>query len=665
VLVVGAGRFGRRHLAEWQRLVETGEATIAGIVVTRPESQRSAQALHAVLVHQGLDERLLRQVDAVDIVTPSSTHAALVRQCLPHAHVLVEKPLAVDPGEARALVTLARSLGRVLMVGHVYRFHPVIGALRHLTASLPDRPREIRGILTNPLEERGTYEQPNLEMLHLFDIIDLLFSVEPEAAAGRRAGWANEISLRYPGSIQATLRIGWEGEERLRTLELRYEDRRIVVDLVDNTLTERRTDGRVDTQLFPERSNALLNELRAFVAATRGADAPYPDASVGERIVRIAARSAPPATGRAPRVAVIGGGIFGVTCASEIGKEADVSLFERHGALMREASLVNQRRHHQGFHYPRSYPTVAEIRNAQESFLSEYGAAVVGDMPAYACVAASAREISAARYLAACRAGGLEFAVAPPPEGVVDSSRVSLCLRIPESVYDLSRLTQIAHDRLHASAGVRLHLGTTVESATIGPDGAKRLAVSGPRGCREEGPFDYVINATYANRNVVAERLGFGTEPLRFDLYEMLLLRLPIAQMCVTVFDGPFTTLIGTGEADWFLLSHIRDSVSRTAVPADGAPPRWTETSSNRANMLRHSARYLPILREAHEVQSLWATRALHASARDDDARPTTIRYHGFGCWSLLGGKIVTCVANARLIAAEIQGAKGASQVSG
>jgi hypothetical protein len=67
------------------------------------------------------------------------------------------------------------------------------------------------------------------------------------------------------------------------------------------------------------------------------------------------------------------------------------------------------------------------------------------------------------------------------------------------------------------------------------------------------------------------------------------------------------------------------------------------------------SSRYMPILKDAEVVESRFATRAVNAFARDFDARPTVIRGHGFGCWSILGGKIITCVSNAREIAGVIR----------
>lgn len=653
ILLIGAGRFGLEHLAEWKRLAAAGEAELAGVVVRREETQATIQRQHDLPVYRRLDDELIRRVDAVDIVTPSGSHAGLVRRCLPLAHVLVEKPLATDAGEAGELAELARKSGRVLMVGHIFRFHPVVRGLKRLVAGIPGLPHGIQGIMTNPREDGVGRADANLEILHLFDIIDFLFAVEPEVTTGRRSGPVNEVSLRYPGPMNALLRIGWQGDDKVRVLTLTYSDRQITADLIDNSIVVSTGKDQIEKSFFPAVPQALLEELRTFLAAIRGLTTAHPDVAVGERIVRVAVASRPVRAKDRPRVAVIGGGIFGATCAIELARIAAVSLFERHPELLAEVSFNNQWRHHSGFHYPRSYETIVEIKAARKDFEAEYEDAILRDIPAYFCTSATGVEIPAERYLAACQSHNLSFSIEAPPEGVVDRSRVSLCLKTDEAVYDHRRLRHLVTDRLQRNPGIRLHLRTDVLSGVITTDGSKRLTVSGPDGTKEES-FDYLVNATYANRNLVARWFGFPVESLRFDLYELLLLRLPIPPICVTILDGPFTSLVGIGRDETFLLSHIHDSVSRSVIPGDGMPPRWDEVSTNRSNMLRHSARYLPVLSEATDVESRWATRALPARARDPDARPSVITYHGFGCWSVLGGKIITCVTNARQIAREI-----------
>ena len=68
------------------------------------------------------------------------------------------------------------------------------------------------------------------------------------------------------------------------------------------------------------------------------------------------------------KIAVIGGGIFGITTAFTLGEEYDVELFEKNNDLLKAASGSNQYRVHRGYHYPRSIKTVLEIMKSENSF---------------------------------------------------------------------------------------------------------------------------------------------------------------------------------------------------------------------------------------------------------------------------------------------------------
>lgn len=660
ILLIGAGRFGREHLKEWLALAANGEARLAGVVVSRPESRDALAAECPVRVYVGLRDDLLASVDGVDIVTPSATHATLVRQCLPWTAVLCEKPLALSPAEAGELVHLAESRERILMVGHLFRFHPSVIELKRRVSMMREWPRGIDGAFINPGEEDDCGVDANFELLHPFDIIDFLFDSAPEITLGRRKGRINHLSLRYPGGFNASLRVGWGGSQKLRFLRFSYSDCEITCDLMDNMILIAGRDNQVDKLILSDEPLALRAELRSFASAVSRGSSAAPSGQTGARIVAIADSCRPRPIPSGPRVAVIGGGIFGATCALELAQSCDIVLFERHANLMTEVSYNNQFRHHSGFHYARSYDTIQEIKAARNDFESRYRETVVSKFPAYYCTSATGVEIPAERYRAACQSNGLNFTIQAPPEVVLDPTTVSLCLRTDEAVYDITRFRRLVAARLADSSSIDVRLGTEVVSGVLLPDTRKRLTFSGPDGTREES-FDFLINATYANRNLVSKWFGFPLAPLRFDLYELLLLRLPIEQICVTVLDGPFTSLVGTGEEGDFLLSHIHQSVLKSTVPDDGMPPRWGEIRSNRRNILRHASRYLPILAKAEVIESRCATRAVSAYAKDFDARPTVVSDHGFGCWSVLGGKIITCVTNALEIAREINGRAGAA----
>ena len=72
-------------------------------------------------------------VDAVALATPAVTHYEMAKAALESGKdVLVEKPLAIDVAQGGELVKLAAGRGRILMVGHILRYHPAILRLEGL-----------------------------------------------------------------------------------------------------------------------------------------------------------------------------------------------------------------------------------------------------------------------------------------------------------------------------------------------------------------------------------------------------------------------------------------------------------------------------------------------------------------------------------------------------
>src|ERR1700730_12697383 len=68
-----------------------------------------------------------QSVTAVALATPAVTHYELAKAALEAGKdVLVEKPLAVDVKHGEELVRTAEAKGRILMVGHILRYHPAV-----------------------------------------------------------------------------------------------------------------------------------------------------------------------------------------------------------------------------------------------------------------------------------------------------------------------------------------------------------------------------------------------------------------------------------------------------------------------------------------------------------------------------------------------------------
>lgn len=349
------------------------------------------------------------------------------------------------------------------------------------------------------------------------------------------------------------------------------------------------------------------------------------------------------------RVAIIGGGIFGVSAALELALEHEVVLFEQSDELLTGATLTNHNRHHYGFHYPRSAATALQCLAARTSFEELYAPALVWDFDNYYCVAADATKTSATAYLAFCRAVSLPFEERWPPEGVVDRSRIALSLQVQEPVYDHAILSALVRDRLRSS-NVIVRPGHRVVGASITGDGTKRLDVYS-NDARAVYDADVLINATYAAYNRACGWLGFARRTFQFNLQELAVIRLPRARRIgLTIQDGSFPSFLPLGHTDEFLFAHVDASqLVREISDADGGLlGRTPAVHSNFESTREQSAEWSPVLAGATLVRSIFADRVVDPARSDDDARLTEITAHGHGCWSIFGAKVITAVETAR-----------------
>lgn len=127
--VLGVGAWGRNHCRVLTRLGQLRAAF---------DPQHDALlTLDAAVRRESVDAILNDPlISGVVIATPARTHFELARAAmLAGKDVLVEKPLTLHEAEGEELVRLSRSLGRVLMVGHITLYHPALCALRGLLQS--------------------------------------------------------------------------------------------------------------------------------------------------------------------------------------------------------------------------------------------------------------------------------------------------------------------------------------------------------------------------------------------------------------------------------------------------------------------------------------------------------------------------------------------------
>jgi predicted dehydrogenase len=142
--IVGAGFIGAVHA----RAARRAGARVVGVAASTPErTQRAVHGLHAERAFaSGHELATADEIDVVHICTPNDLHLPLAEAALRAGkHVVCEKPLAVELGDAVELQTAAAAAGRVATVPFVYRFYPMVREARARLAKTAEPPRLVHG----------------------------------------------------------------------------------------------------------------------------------------------------------------------------------------------------------------------------------------------------------------------------------------------------------------------------------------------------------------------------------------------------------------------------------------------------------------------------------------------------------------------------------------
>ena len=121
---IGAGYFSEFQYEAWARIPEVEVSALCNRDVSKGEllATKYGIANHYTDYLKMLDKE---KPDVVDIITPPSTHLAMVEACAQRGiHIICQKPLAMNLEDARKLVKMATDYKVRLMVHENWRFQP-------------------------------------------------------------------------------------------------------------------------------------------------------------------------------------------------------------------------------------------------------------------------------------------------------------------------------------------------------------------------------------------------------------------------------------------------------------------------------------------------------------------------------------------------------------
>src|ERR1035437_407252 len=172
-VVVGVGRMGQHHARNYAKIVGY---SLAAVVDKIPENAAKVAEPYGCKAFATVPELLAwskesrTAINAASVAVPTVFHRAGAEQLMAAGvDVLIEKPLAPNVADARAIVDAARRLGRVLQVGHTERFNPVYRALKKYQL----KPAFIEVHRISPMTFRSIDVGVTLDMMiHDIDIVN-------------------------------------------------------------------------------------------------------------------------------------------------------------------------------------------------------------------------------------------------------------------------------------------------------------------------------------------------------------------------------------------------------------------------------------------------------------------------------------------------------------
>ena len=335
------------------------------------------------------------------------------------------------------------------------------------------------------------------------------------------------------------------------------------------------------------------------------------------------------------KIAVIGGGIFGVSAAIRLADKHDVDLYEKNSDILQNASGINQYRLHRGYHYPRSTDTAFSSFKSEILFKKEFPEAIIDTFDHYYCISKDNSLTSREKYLDFCREIKLDFEEVNLD--VINSSNISLVIKAKENLFDPNILKIICWKKLK-SKKVNVFLNNSVTDDIF-------------------DLYDKVVICTYSNTNSLLKNYPNFIQDFQFEICEKPIVSFPspMKSKSIVIMDGPFMCIDPFGNSNQFVLGNVVHAIHHTnigllpEIPKDYEPllnngiiknPKIT----NFKKFQESGSKFFPLFEKASHLGSMFTIRTVLPKIENTDARPTIVRKISDDIISIFSGKIGNCI---------------------
>ncbi len=247
-------------------------------------------------------------IDGIALATPATTHYSLAKAALEAGKdVLVEKPLSVDVRHGEELVQLAEKKNRILMVGHILRYHPAILKLQELIRN--GELGRINYLYSNRLNIGKIRTEENILWSFAPHDISVMLSLLNEMPSKVSCGGGAYLStgvkdvtlshFEFPSGVQAHIFVSWlhpfkeqklvvVGSEKMAVFDDMAEHKLVLyphkVEWKNRIPTAVKAEGEI---VSLEASEPLRAECQHFLDCMESRRRPVSDGKEGLGVLRV------------------------------------------------------------------------------------------------------------------------------------------------------------------------------------------------------------------------------------------------------------------------------------------------------------------------------------------------------------------------------------------
>ena len=261
--ILGVGSFGKKHINVLKN--------IQGIKIIGfydPDKKKSIEVEKKFKIKSfNSDVDLIKNCDAIDIVTNTRTHHHLIKLCIKHdKHIFVEKPICCTQDEVDDLKHYGQSYKKIIQVGHIERYNPVSNIYKLENTNFI----EINSYRTGILSQRNKNNSIILDlMIHDIDFILNIVRSDIESISSKKDNkegneYVESIIIFKNKKIAKLTSERGVNKNSYRLTKVMYKDKLIELDFLNrkvNLLESNQLKKIIETD---DKINPLESELTEF-----------------------------------------------------------------------------------------------------------------------------------------------------------------------------------------------------------------------------------------------------------------------------------------------------------------------------------------------------------------------------------------------------------------